>query len=172
MAARRNRKPAKASSKPQKRGPGKPLRNVKHELFAEALARGESADAAYKTAGYRPHRANASKLRAKAYIQERVGELLAVARAASAVTPERVLSALGEIAFATANAQSIRTSDRVAALRELSKILGMGNETVKVRLGGDAAAPPVKLLDLSKLSDAQLRAYEDILASILGSATA
>lgn len=51
------------------------LPNAKHELFAQALAKGATADAAYVKAGYKAHRGNAATLRANQSIQDRVVEL-------------------------------------------------------------------------------------------------
>ena len=51
------------------------LRNPKHERFAQALAKGETADAAYQIAGYKPNRHNASRLKTKETIATRVAEL-------------------------------------------------------------------------------------------------
>jgi phage terminase small subunit len=51
------------------------LRNPRHEAFAQALARGMSAAAAYAEVGYRPHRHNAATLARKEHISVRVAEL-------------------------------------------------------------------------------------------------
>ena len=53
------------------------LANTKHELFAQALAKGETADAAYQLAGYVANRHNASRLKTNETILERVAELQA-----------------------------------------------------------------------------------------------
>jgi len=42
------------------------LKNPRHEAFAQALARGASASAAYGQVGFKPHRANAATLVAEA----------------------------------------------------------------------------------------------------------
>jgi hypothetical protein len=52
------------------------LSNHKHELFAQALAKGETADAAYVMAGYKENRGNAATLKANQNIADRVAELL------------------------------------------------------------------------------------------------
>lgn len=52
-----------------------PLRNPRQEKFAQALAKGMTADAAYGSAGFKPHRSNASRLSAKDSIKARVAEL-------------------------------------------------------------------------------------------------
>jgi phage terminase small subunit len=51
------------------------LKNPRHEAFAQALARGMSAAAAYGQAGFKPHRANAATLARKKHISVRVVEL-------------------------------------------------------------------------------------------------
>jgi hypothetical protein len=51
------------------------LQDPKHEAFAQALARGQTADKAYVEAGYKPNRGNASTLKAKQSIQARVTEV-------------------------------------------------------------------------------------------------
>lgn len=51
------------------------LQNGKHELFALALAKGETADQAYQSAGYSENRGNATRLKANESVQARVAEL-------------------------------------------------------------------------------------------------
>lgn len=51
------------------------LKNARHEAFAQALAKGKSADEAYSAAGYKADRGNASRLTANDNIAARVAEL-------------------------------------------------------------------------------------------------
>ena len=51
------------------------LPNARHELFAQSLAAGKTADEAYKDAGFHPHSGNASRLRVNESIVARVAEL-------------------------------------------------------------------------------------------------
>jgi phage terminase small subunit len=51
------------------------LENPRHEAFAQALARGSSASAAYVEAGYKENRHNAATLARKQHILGRVSEL-------------------------------------------------------------------------------------------------
>lgn len=53
------------------------LPNAKHEVFAQELAKGMSADKSYETAGFAPNRHNAATLARKQHILARVAELLA-----------------------------------------------------------------------------------------------
>jgi hypothetical protein len=52
------------------------LSNPKHELFCQHLALGKTASEAYELAGYKPSRSNASVLRAKQNICDRLAEIL------------------------------------------------------------------------------------------------
>lgn len=53
------------------------LPNPKHERFCQELAKGTSAEKAYKAAGYKPNRGNAAVLKQKQSISGRVTEILA-----------------------------------------------------------------------------------------------
>ena len=52
------------------------LSNAKHELFCQHLALGKTASEAYEMAGYKPSRSNASVLRAKQNVSDRLSEIL------------------------------------------------------------------------------------------------
>ena len=56
-----------------------PLTNSRHEAFAQAVAAGMTAEAAYRQAGYRPSRAHASRLAANGSVAARVAALKAQA---------------------------------------------------------------------------------------------
>lgn len=86
------------------------LPNSRHEQFAQALAKGKTADEAYALAGFKPDRGNASRLQQKDSIRQRVAELLeweqTVERKATekaierlSITKERVLAELAKIGF-------------------------------------------------------------------------
>ena len=75
------------------------LSNARHEMFAQNLAKGMSADAAHTAAGYKPHRGNAARMSANENIVERVVELTAPALAETEATVERVLQEMTRLAF-------------------------------------------------------------------------
>lgn len=52
------------------------LTNPRHEIFAQELAKGETASDAYVTAGYKPSRANACHLQQQYNISQRIAEIL------------------------------------------------------------------------------------------------
>lgn len=51
------------------------LKNPRHELFAQAIAKGKSQIEAHAAAGFNPHRSNASKLARTANVIARIAEL-------------------------------------------------------------------------------------------------
>ena len=72
------------------------LPNHKHELFAQGLAKGLSADAAYQAAGYKRDRGNAARLTANDSIQKRVAEIQGKAAEKAEVTKAWVMERLKE----------------------------------------------------------------------------
>lgn len=74
------------------------LKNQRHELFAQALAKGASQVDAYEQAGYQPSRSAAARLAADVSICERVAELAERAAARTEVTAAAITARLLNIA--------------------------------------------------------------------------
>jgi phage terminase small subunit len=79
-AVKRSSSPSQMSETKPDRGKRKakasgPLDNPKHEAFAHAVVRGESVLKAYETAGFKPHHANAYRLRENESVSARIDEL-------------------------------------------------------------------------------------------------
>lgn len=72
------------------------LPNQRHEAFAQALAKGKTADEAYALAGFKPNRGNAATLKAKQSILDRVAELQNKVAAKVEVTIESLAAELDE----------------------------------------------------------------------------
>jgi phage terminase small subunit len=68
-----------------------PLRNAKHERFAQELAQGKSADEAYRGVGYKPSRPHASRLATNGNIRGRMAELQNAAAVKAEVTLESLI---------------------------------------------------------------------------------
>ena len=125
-----------------------PLRNPKHELFAQAIAEGLSADAAYARAGYRPHRSNPTRLSGNERIRARVEHILAAGAERAEITVARLAEELGKIAFANIadvfeswgpGGIVLRESSKLApevtaAIAEISETRSRGERTVRVKL--------------------------------------
>lgn len=104
---------------PSKAGP--PLKNPRHEAFAQALAAGETADAAYVTAGFKANRGNATRLKANESVKKRVEELQeAIAEEAIWDAADR-LKMLKGIAY-KAEKTEMRTA--ISAIAEANKMQG------------------------------------------------
>jgi len=54
---------------------GGPLKNGKHEAFAQYVSEGETFEAAYEKAGYKPSRPHASRLATDGNVKARIAEL-------------------------------------------------------------------------------------------------
>jgi len=75
------------------------LKNPKHELFAQEIAKGHSATEAYVLAGYSHNEGNAGRLNRNEQVSNRVKEILTVAADKCGVTIERVMAELAKIGF-------------------------------------------------------------------------
>jgi len=97
-----------------------PLPNIRHEAFAQALASGLAADAAYTEAGYRPNRGNAARMKSNESIRARVAELVDAAAERAVVDIQRVLNEYARIAF-TGMSKFLRVSKDGDPIIDLSK---------------------------------------------------
>lgn len=75
------------------------LTNVRHERFAQELAKGEPASRAYQTAGYRPDDGAASRLSGNIRVRQRVAELLEPSIQKTGLTIEGLLDKYRAIVF-------------------------------------------------------------------------
>lgn len=73
------------------------LKNSKHELFAQELAKGTTATEAYVLVGYKADDGNACKLSSK--VQDRVQEITSAAAERCGVTVGKVVTELAKIGF-------------------------------------------------------------------------
>jgi phage terminase small subunit len=125
------------------------LENPRHEAFAQALARGSSATAAYVEAGYKPNRHNAAALARKQHILARVSELqeeqLAIHQQATAqaaanaqVTIESLITE-AEAARAKAMEEKGGAAAAVSALIAKAKLAGMWREKFEQHTPGPSS---------------------------------
>ena len=104
------------------------LKNARHERFAQALAAGETQDAAYQIAGYKPSRPAASRLSTNVNVRARVENLQERAAVKTERTLETILAQLDEDrALAKEMGQA---SACVSATVAQAKLLGMVTEKV------------------------------------------
>jgi len=100
-----------------------PLTNARHEAFAQGLAKQKTIDDAYASAGFKPNRGNASRLKANESIAARVAELQAKAAERTIVTVEDIAKQLDEDRqFARENGAAAAA---VTATMGKAKVLGL-----------------------------------------------
>lgn len=102
------------------------LSNPKHERFAQALAKGETATAAYVIAGYEDNEGNAGRLNRNEQVQARVAEILERAAMRAEITVAGISERLLMIAdrgekLAEASGLSVAR----ASLMDVAKLNGL-----------------------------------------------
>ena len=75
------------------------LPNSKHERFAQEIAQGASASAAYVTAGYAKNDGNAARLNGNEKVRSRIEEILSEGAAKAGVTVQRIVDELAKVGF-------------------------------------------------------------------------
>lgn len=132
------------------------LSNPRHEAFAQGLAKGLTADEAYKKAGFKPNRGNASTLKTNQNILDRVSELQAKTVKKAEITVESLAQELEEArAIALAEKQS---SAAVSATMGKAKLFGLGSENRKVT--GTIQVVTITAKQLDALGDDELSLLE------------
>jgi len=133
-----------------------PLKNTRHEAFAQALAKGQSQEDAYAEAGFKPHRQNASRLITNDDVRRRVTELQAKTVKKVEITVDSLAQELEEArAIALKEKQ---TSAAVSATMGKAKLFGLGSETRK--LTGTVQVVSITAKQLDALTDDELALLE------------
>jgi hypothetical protein len=110
------------------------LTNAKHELFAQALAKGENASKAYVSAGFKGSRANACRLKANSNVIARVFEIQTAGAQSAEIS---VASLLAELEEARSKATGLnQLSAAVRATAEKAKISGLLIERQEIEING------------------------------------
>jgi phage terminase small subunit len=137
-----------------------PLKNARHERFAQELAKGSTADAAYVAAGYRPDRKNAARLTTNDAVRARITELKSRAAARTEITVASVTRRLLRIA---AKGERLREASGLqvarAAVMDAAKLNGLAPERHE-HTGKNGG--PIEYRDLGEDEiDARLNALKD-----------
>ena len=131
------------------------LKNARHERFAQELAKGATADAAYQEAGFSPNRGNATRLKANESVLARVEELKEKAAERTVITIESLTDRLNKIAEkGEAKDEAPMLQVARAAIMDICKLNGWVVDRSKVAF------------DLSLLTLDELAVLEPILARI------
>ena len=122
------------------------LTNPRHERFCQYLAQGKTATEAYRLAGYKPSRFNASHLADNPRVIERLQQITTRNGVAAAVTAESLIAQAEEVYRAACN--SHQYSAAIGAIREKGVLSGKRIE--RAEIGGPG--------EFDHLSDAELMA--------------
>ena len=122
------------------------LHNPRHERFAQELAAGNTANAAYVLAGYQENRSNAARLNANRDIQRRVAEIQSVGAGRAAVTVETLI-AEAEQARSKAMGDKGGAAAAVAAITVKAKLAGLWRDKVAVTDPSGERAPRYLISD-------------------------
>ena len=137
-----------------------PLKNARHERFAQELAKGKTQDAAYELAGYSPDRGAASRLSANINVQARLETL----KAGAAKRTEHTAASLAERLLKIAakgeeSPEAPMLSVARASITDAAKLLGLV-KTKHEHTGPNGG--PLQTLDLTHATAEQLDALEAI----------
>lgn len=131
------------------------LSNPRHEIFAQELAAGKTADEAYQLAGYAENRHNASRLRTNETVLRRVAELQSRGAKRAEVTVESLIAEAEEV-----RAQALvsgQLSAAVAAIREKGILSGK-----RIERGERGDPGDFDRLDSGKLREEILREANEL----------
>jgi phage terminase small subunit len=137
------------------------LENARHERFAQALAKGETADAAYVIAGYEENRGNATRLKANESVEARVAEILERAAMRAEITvagiSERLLM-IAEKGEKLAEASGLSVAR--ASLMDVAKLNGLVVD--KREMFGKGGGP----IEYTNMTEAEIDARLAALAGV------
>ena len=99
------------------------LKNARHELFCQQIAKGKTADEAYALAGYSRDRHHGARLATNGHIRQRIDELLGRAAIRTEVTVESITNMLKEDRDLARECK--QTSAAVAAAKSIGELHGL-----------------------------------------------
>jgi hypothetical protein len=125
----------------------KPLDDVKHEKFAQEIAKGRKPSDAYVAAGFKRHEGNASRLRNSEPVKARVSAILAKVAVNTEITVESLIAEVDEARIGAMKAGQYGVA--IAATREKGVLSGKRIERAEVGKPGD----------FSRMTDNELDAF-------------
>ncbi len=122
------------------------LKNPKHERFAQELAKGKTAEEAYRQAGYAPSLKNAQRLKSFEGIRSRTEEILNKSATKAGITIDKITKELAKIGFS-----------------DIRKSVKWGSELSLYNESGDLhIINGVALIDSDKIDDETAGAISEI----------
>lgn len=122
------------------------LENSRHEIFAQELAKGATADEAYQLAGYSENRGNATRLKANESVLKRVAELKEAAAVRARKSMDDILEQLDDDRKFAREMEA--PSAAIQATMGQAKLLGYDKQLIE-HTGKDGG--PIETADLSDM---------------------
>ena len=122
------------------------LENSRHEIFAQELAKGATADEAYRLAGYSDNRGNATRLKANESVLKRVAELKEAAAVRARKSMDDILEQLDDDRKFAREMEA--PSAAIQATMGQAKLLGYDKQLIE-HTGKDGG--PIETADLSDM---------------------
>jgi len=126
-----------------------PLRNGRQEIYAQAIAKGETQIVAHAKAGYEPDDGNASRLTGNHRVKQRIREIQSAAVDLTQVTVASLVAAADELRRLAIEHKQI--SAGVAAIKEMGILTGLRIDRREVGAPGE----------FDRLSDEELMKFID-----------
>ncbi len=125
-----------------------PLKNARHEAFAQGVAKGLTAEAAYEAAGYVRSRSAASRVSTNVNVKARIAELVGAAAEKAEVEIERVLAELARIGFSDVR-QFFNEGGQLRPIQDLEDDVARAVSSIEVvvKPGGIETVHKVKMWD-------------------------
>jgi phage terminase small subunit len=139
------------------------LKNARHEKFAQAIAKGKTADEAYVEAGYSFNRGNAARMKANESIRKRAEQITArVSEKAEWSAADRLIS------LKALHDASLKDDRRtaIAAIAEANKMQGSYAPTKHQHAGANGG--PIQTVDLTNVSADDLDRLETLFGPLAG----
>jgi phage terminase small subunit len=132
------------------------LKNARHEKFAQALAKGNTAFDAYGEAGYKADRGAAARMSANVSIRDRVAELQSKTVKKVEITVDSLAQELEEAR--TMALKEKQSSAAVSATMGKAKLFGLGTENR--RISGTIQVVTITAKHLDALDEDELTVLE------------
>jgi phage terminase small subunit len=133
-----------------------PLKNARHEAFAQAVVQGKSATEAYVKAGYQHSEPNACRLTRNDKVQSRIAELQGDAAARTVVTVESLVERFEKLAVDAQKAKQFAAAS--TALTAQAKLLGLWIDKRENANTNRNADDPARMTDAE--IEARLREFD------------
>lgn len=116
-----------------------PLSNAGHERFAQERAKGKSAAAAYRLAGYKPDRGHAARLAANGSIVARIEALQRMAATSTVLTIAEKREFIARVVRSSPSAATMENADCELVMTKMGPVPVFPSKAALIKLDNDLA---------------------------------